>query len=215
MADLKQWWRGVRPKVIRGLAYGIVRGIGGSLRLREEGLPDDCTNAIFCGWHGKSLMFANRFRKLGWWVIISQSNDGEIQTGIFKRLGYEVIRGSTGRGGVRAAIEAIKVLKAGGTMAMTPDGPRGPSGVVQGGVMLMALKSGARLIPVGLASKPCIRFKSWDRYMLPLPFAKALILFGEPMTVPAGADEATVEEIRLKFEAAIHAIEAEAERRLG
>ena len=139
-------------------------------------------------------------------MIISQSNDGEIQTGIFKRLGYKVIRGSTGRGGVRAAIEAIKVLKAGGTMAMTPDGPRGPSGVVQGGVMLMALKSGARLIPVGLASKPCIRFKSWDRYMLPLPFAKALILFGEPMTVPAGADEATVEEIRLKFEAAIHAI---------
>jgi lysophospholipid acyltransferase (LPLAT)-like uncharacterized protein len=201
--------------VISGLAYGIVRGIASTVRVRSEGMPADCTNSIFCGWHGKSLLFANRFRGMGWWVIISQSNDGEIQTRIFRRLGYQVIRGSTGRGGVRAAIEAIKALKAGGTMAMTPDGPRGPSGVLQGGVMLMAHKSGARLVPVGISARPRILFKSWDRYMLPIPFGRGIILFGDPLTVPPDADEAKIEEIRLKFEQAIHALEAEADRRMG
>src|SRR5476649_1139552 len=125
-----------------------------TLRFEMRNLPADDAKLIFCGWHGRSFAFSDYFRGRGWYVIISHSSDGEMQTRIFSRLGYKIIRGSTGRGGVRAAREAITALEEGGTMAMTPDGPRGPSGVVQGGVMLMARKSGAGLVPVGIAARP-------------------------------------------------------------
>lgn len=93
-------------------------------------------------------------------------------------------------------------------MAMTPDGPRGPSGVVQGGVMLMAHKSGAGLVPVGISAKKAFYAKSWDKYMLPYPFSKARMIFGEPMFVPENATDEEVEAIRLKFEQEIHRLQA-------
>jgi len=215
MAQLKYRWRAVRPRVLSGLIYSVVRLVSSTVRMRVVNAPADFSKSVLCGWHGRSMLFADQYRRHGWYVIISLSNDGEMQTRIFSRLGYQTIRGSTGRGGVRALIEAIRVLREGGTMAMTPDGPRGPSGVVQGGVMTMAQKSGARLYPVGISCKPRVLAKSWDRYMLPIPFGRGVILFGEPITVPKDADEETVEAIRLQFEKAIHAAEAEAERLVG
>ncbi|MGC5340985.1 DUF374 domain-containing protein, partial [Escherichia coli] len=77
-----------------------------------------------------------------------------MQNRVFTHLGFKVIRGRTGRGGVRAAVEAIKTLRSGATMAMTPDGPRGPSAVLQDGVIFMAQKSGAALVPVGISARP-------------------------------------------------------------
>ena len=94
---------------------------------------------------------------------------------------------------------------------MTPDGPRGPSGVVQGGVMLMAQKSGAALIPVGISARPRTLARSWDRYLIPWAFGRAVFLFGDPIFVPEGANEEEVEELRLRLEQQIHAKEVEAE----
>ena len=201
----------IKKKIGTFLALNWVRLIGGSLRLEvtgEEQFKGSDGKLIFCGWHGKSLIFASYFRKRGYWVIISNSNDGDIQNEVFTRMGYQTIRGSTGRGGVRAALQGVKALKAGGTMAITPDGPRGPSGIVQGGVMLMAQKSGAALVPVGLSAKKAIYIRSWDKYMLPYPFSKARMVFGEPLVIPEGADDAAVEEVRLKLESEINRLEA-------
>jgi lysophospholipid acyltransferase (LPLAT)-like uncharacterized protein len=178
-------------------------------------VPKEDSKLIFCGWHGRSFAFSDYFRQRGWYVIISHSSDGEMQNRVFKKLGYKVIRGSTGRGGVRAAVEAIRALKEGGTMAMTPDGPRGPSGVVQGGVMLMAQKSGAGLIPVGISARPRIVAKSWDKYIIPLPFSKILMIFGEPIYVPLKATEEEIEAVRLQLESEIHRLEQLAESELG
>jgi lysophospholipid acyltransferase (LPLAT)-like uncharacterized protein len=203
----------VRIKKRIGVFLGLnwVRLIGGSLRLEVTGADKFINNdsrVIFCGWHGKSLIFANYFRRRGYWVIISNSNDGDIQNEVFTRMGYQTIRGSTGRGGVRAAIMGVKALKQGGTMAITPDGPRGPSGEVQGGVMLMARKAGATLVPVGLSAKKAIYIKSWDKYMLPYPFSRARMVIGDPLTIPEGADDAAVEEVRSKLENEINRLEA-------
>jgi lysophospholipid acyltransferase (LPLAT)-like uncharacterized protein len=205
----------VRAKkvVASQIAYGLIRTVVSSLRIKLEGwekYTHDDGKKIFCGWHGKSFIFANHFRKRGYWVIISNSNDGDIQDAIFRRLGYQSIRGSTGRGGVRAALQGVKALKEGGTMAITPDGPRGPSGEVQGGVMLMAQKSGAGLVPVGIHCKPAIFFKSWDRYMLPVIFGRAKMIFGEPIYVAEKATEAEVEEARFRLQTEINRLEAEA-----
>jgi lysophospholipid acyltransferase (LPLAT)-like uncharacterized protein len=214
---LKDWWRRVRPAILSGIAYAFVRLVGATLRIRMvnfekvEALPG---GKVICGWHGRSFVASARFRNLGYWVIISKSRDGEIQNHIFKSLGFNCIRGSTGRGGERALIESIRVLRQGATMAITPDGPRGPSHVVQGGVLLMARKAGAALVPVGISARPRFLAKSWDRYMLPYPFARAIMVFGDPLYVPPGAGDEEVEAARLELEAAINALELEAEQAL-
>jgi lysophospholipid acyltransferase (LPLAT)-like uncharacterized protein len=214
---LKDWWRRVRPALVSGLIFRLARLIGSTLRITTvheealEGLPA----YIICGFHGRSFVAANYWRNRGFWVIISQSRDGEIQKTVFERFGFQIIRGSTGRGGVRAALEGVRVLKQGGKMAITPDGPRGPSGVVQGGVMLMAQKSGAALVPIGISSKPWLRAKSWDRYIVPAPFARSIMIFGDPIFVPDQANAEEVEAIRLHLEQDITRLEAEADRQIG
>lgn len=215
MADLKQWWRGVRPRVLSNALYGLLRFVGSTVRMKAINFPEQDSGAIICGWHGRSFLFANGYRNRGYWVIISQSNDGEMQSRIFRRLGFQIIRGSTGRGGVRAAVEGIRALKEGGTLALTPDGPRGPSHVVQSGIMMIAQKSGGRIIPAALSARPRLIAKSWDKYMFPIPFGKAVVIYGDPITVPKTASEEEVEQIRLRVQDEINRLEKEADRMMG
>jgi len=215
---VKAWWRRVRPSVLSQPIYWVVRLIGATLRITMEGwdrVEATPGGKILAGWHGRTFVAAIRFRGMGVWTIISQSRDGEMQNRIFTRFGFKTIRGSTGRGGVRAAVEAIKVLRAGAMLAFTPDGPRGPSGVVQEGIMAMAQKSGAAIFPVGVSSSRRRLVKTWDRYMVPGFFSRCIMIFGEPLTVPADASPDEVERIRLEFEREMHRLEAEAERRVG
>lgn len=216
---MKAWWRRVRPRVLSGPVAALVRLIGLTLRIKtinEETFENIQGGKILCGWHGRSSIAGAKYRDRGFWVIISLSKDGEIQNNIFLKLGFKTIRGSTGRGGERALVESIKALRQGGTMAMTPDGPRGPSGVCQGGVMLMAKKSGCALVPVGISSKPRILLKkAWDRHMIPVAFGKSMMVFGEPYYVPKDASDEVIEAIRLKLQEDMHTLQEEAERRLG
>lgn len=211
---MKSWWRRVRPKFLATIAHAIVRLFASTYRIRVEGYPQTETlevGGIFCGWHGRSLIPAMSMRNKGVWVIISHSRDGEMQTAIFRKLGFQVIRGSTGRGGERALIESIRVLRKSGLMALTPDGPRGPEGIVQPGVLLMSKKTGAALYPVGSAADRCWIINSWDHYMVPKPFSKCLWLIGNPVFVPADADDAVLESFRLKLQEEIVRIQARAE----
>jgi lysophospholipid acyltransferase (LPLAT)-like uncharacterized protein len=218
LAFVKRWWRRVRPIVLSRFAFWLVRFLGSTWRIQVHGYEPIAElegGRIMCGWHGRSTIASVYFRNKGFWVIISKSKDGDIQTHVFEKLGFNVIRGSTGRGGERALIESIRELRKGAVMAITPDGPRGPSKVVQGGIMLMAKKSGAWLVPCGVSARPRVMAKSWDRYMVPTPFAKCLMIFGAPMRVPADATDEQIEQIRLQFEAAITKLEEEAERQMG
>lgn len=218
MASLKSRWRAIRPRVLALPIYVVVRMIGATLRMTLEGyerfqaLPG---GKILSGWHGRTFIPALVFRGKGVWTIISQSNDGDMQNRIFRRLGFNTIRGSTGRGGVRAAVEAIKMLRTGVTMAFTPDGPRGPSGIAQNGIMLMAQKSGAAIIPVGMSASRRWTYPAWDSYLIPKPFSKAIMIFGDPIFVPSEADEEQVECIRMQLEAEMHRIEKLADERMG
>ncbi len=213
MARLK-----VSPERLGSMVYGVIRALGATLRVRIENDAPlrelDC-GKIVCGWHGRSLIPGVAYRNRGYWVIVSHSRDGRMQTRIFERLGYRVIRGSTGRGGARAAIESIRALREKAIFAVTPDGPRGPSGIVQGGVMTMAQKSGAALMPVGVSGRPRARVNSWDRYFVPAPFAKGLMLYGEPIFVPADASPDEVEALRQRFEREIHRVQSLADRAMG
>ena len=212
--DLKQWWRDRRPGVLSNTAYFLARTIGRSLRLQAVGyekIKEIEGGKIICGWHGRTVIPANFFKGQGLWAIISLSRDGEMQTRIFKKFGFNVVRGSTGRGGARVLVEAIRILRNGGTMAITPDGPRGPMGVVQPGVLMMAQKSGAALVPVGSHARHSHIIKSWDRFQIPWLFSKAFFVFGEPMYVPKDASEEEIEAIRVRFEASIHEVQTRSE----
>ncbi|MER3496938.1 MAG: hypothetical protein C4320_09365, partial [Armatimonadota bacterium] len=153
------------------------------------------------------LPFAYAFRDRDYVVMISNSNDGDIQNAMFTSLGFRSLRGSSGRGGERALVGAIKALREGSVLAMTPDGPRGPSGKVQPGVVAMAARSGGLLVPTGIAAHPSRRAGSWDRFLIPLPFARVVMIFGPGLPVAPDAD---LNAVAALFSAEIDRLEDEA-----
>lgn len=180
-----------------------------------EGASGRPKGVIQVTWHGRTLIPANLLCNRGYWALISLSRDGELQNHVFCRFGFQTIRGSTGRGGVRGALQMARKVREGGVLAFTPDGPRGPSHKVQLGVILMAQKSGAPIVPVGISASRRWLIRSWDQFMIPKPFARGYFLVGEPIYVPAELDEAGREAIAEQVEIALNRLEREAERRAG
>ena len=207
-----------RSRIVAYVVYALARLIFRTLRLECENVvepPSGDRGLIMVTWHGRSLIPANVFRGRGYWALISLSRDGEIQTRIFGLLGFKIVRGSTGRGGVRGALQAARKVREGGVLTFTPDGPRGPTHKVQPGVVLMAEKSGAPIVPIGVSATRRWVARSWDGYMIPKPFARAYMILGEPIYVPPKISEARRAEICVEVEHAINRLEREAERRAG
>lgn len=208
-----------KTRILSWAVYCLARVIYSTLRLEHDNMPryetDGC-GCIYVTWHGRSLIPANYLRNRGYWALVSLSRDGELQTKIFKRFGFQIVRGSTGRGGIKGALQMARKVKEGGALAFTPDGPRGPTHKVQLGVILMAQKSGAPIVPVGIScTRRRLFTRSWDSYMIPLPFSRAFWVTGDPIRVPADVDEAGRERYAEIVEVAINRLEREAERRAG
>lgn len=215
---IKSWWRGFRPNVYSFPIYCLARAIGATLRLKTIGYEKISHlqgSKIYLTWHGRTFIAATFFRKKGVWTIISHSNDGRMQAKIFQRFGFNLIRGSSGDGGVKALIESIKILKQGKIMAFTPDGPLGPSHIIQPGVLLMAKKSGAAIIPLGFSSKWRKFIPSWDKYMIPFPFSEGVIVFGDPIWIPSNADQIEENEAKIKIQQTMCTLEEQAEVIMG
>lgn len=211
---MKRWWKERRRAIFSRVGYALARFIGKTLRVELKGVEEAAqlpTGVIFCGWHGRSFIPGMVFFGRHYWAIISHSKDGEMQTYVFGKLGFQIIRGSTGRGGERALIESIRVLRDKGRMAITPDGPRGPIHVVQPGVIAMAKKSGAALVPVGSQAARGWTLGTWDAYQIPKPFSRARFYAGDPIYVSPDADAEEMEMARVKLEQAIKAVQSATE----
>lgn len=210
-----------RAAVLGFLVWAVARLIGMTLRIRYENfqrvreIVEEHHGGILVSWHGRTLIPANIFRHRGYWALISLSRDGEIQDHIFRRFGYQTIRGSTGRGGVRAALQLAKKISEGGVLAFTPDGPRGPTHRVQQGTIFLAQRSGRPIIPLGISARPRKLLPTWDKYLIPWPFARGAFVVGEPIFVPQDADEAAKERIAEELGEAITVCEQRAESMLG
>lgn len=202
-------------RLLSGLIHAAVCLIGRSVRLRVENdartqaVIEDGDGVILVTWHGRSLLPIYRYRNKNYCALISLSRDGDLQAENFRRFGFRLVRGSTGRRGVQATREILQVLRAGGVLTFTPDGPRGPSGKAQPGVVYFAQRTGRPIIPLGVSAFPRWRLGTWDRYLIPKPFARALWIYGEPIFV--GPDD-DLEHAARRVEEAITALEAEAER---
>ena len=140
---------------------------------------------IFAFWHSRILLPSYHYKGLGATILVSNSADGEIIAQIIMRQGHYAVRGSTGKGGLRALTRQIHDIRASRRPgAVVPDGPQGPMQKVQPGVILLAQKTGCPIIPITYSSKWRITFNSWDRFILPFPFSPGIIIHGRPLSVP-------------------------------
>lgn len=217
-ADARRERRGRR---LGRVVWAAARAIAITLRIRYEhrerleAAASSGTGAILVVWHGRSLIPANVWRNRGFWVLVSLSRDGEMQRHIFERFGFQVVRGSSSRGGLRALLQLARKVREGGCLALTPDGPRGPTHRVQQGTVFLAERAGCPVVPVGVSARPRKLFASWDRYMLPMPFARAAVVIGEPVHVPPDLDDEGRARAAEAIERALNAAEDRAEELMG
>jgi lysophospholipid acyltransferase (LPLAT)-like uncharacterized protein len=136
---------------------------------------------IFALWHGELLPLLWHQRGENVAIVISDHRDGEIIARIAESLGYATVRGSTSKGGSRALIGLMREIDAGRDGAITPDGPRGPARVFAPGAAVAAHRTGALIAPIRAQASRSWRLKSWDRFLIPKPFAKVRVSLG-PLT---------------------------------
>jgi len=177
-----------------------------------EKIVADGKGGLILPWHGVTLLPIYYCRSMGFYSIVSLSRDGELQNRILESRGFKTIRGSNARQGMRALLESVRRLREGKVMAITPDGPKGPPRKVQPGTVHLAKRSGCPVLPVGVACKPCKRLASWDSHLVPAPFARAVISFGDPLYIEDSEDDTAA---AVCIESAINAAEARAEEMLG
>lgn len=147
-----------------------------SQRLRDAGKP-----VIFTLWHGEMLALLWHHRREGITVLISEHGDGEIIARVAEALGFKTVRGSTSRGAGRALLGMSRTVQGGGDAAFTPDGPRGPARKFAPGALIVAQRTGAPVITLGVSPSRAWRLKSWDRFTIPKPFAHIRIAYGDPV----------------------------------
>jgi lysophospholipid acyltransferase (LPLAT)-like uncharacterized protein len=190
-----------------GTATFETEGEENFLRFQREGRP-----VVFVLWHGHLLPLSYHHRHQGIATLVSRSADGEIIARIVESWGYTTVRGSSSRGGSAAIRPLARHLRAGRTVAITPDGPRGPRQKMKPGALRIAQLGGAPIIPiVGAASRGWWAAGGWDRFLIPKPFARLRLAYGEPHFVPARADDMELARIAGEVEAALNELAARTE----
>jgi lysophospholipid acyltransferase (LPLAT)-like uncharacterized protein len=151
--------------------------------------------AILCFWHARIPIglptWPNDGTRQEIHALISQSADGEFIARAVEHIGFPAIRGSSkkkkdpakNKGGEQAFRDMLRTVKAGDAVAITPDGPRGPAETMEKGTPVLAQLSGAPVLMVGVAARPCIRLGTWDRTVIPLPFSRGAMVWDGPLRV--------------------------------
>jgi len=217
---VKAFWQRVRTEIAWRLLWLVSTAIAFTVRIRAIGMErlqemqDSGRGGIVVLWHGTTMLPIFYCRHRGLWAIISESRDGELQNRLVTSRGYRTIRGSSSSRGVRAFLEAAKRIEEGAVIAITPDGPRGPARVVQLGTVLLAERAGCQVLPVGVAFARAWRLGSWDRHMIPKPFSRAVLVFGEPVHIGKSESDAERQGFAEAVARALDEAEAEAKASL-
>ena len=175
----------------RLLAWAIalfVRGWIATLRVRQVGVVEG--PAVIAFWHGDQLALL-RARPAGRLIApMSASRDGRLQARIMQRFGIDDAAGSSSRGGLAAARALLKALRAGATALVAVDGPRGPAQIAKPGAGFLSRRAGVPLRPVGIAARRAHRLqRAWDRFALPMPFTRVVVVFGPPVPGDASLED--------------------------
>ncbi len=201
-----------------GLAWLALVVIGATLRLEVVGgqfhrqMLCRGDGFIYALWHGRMFLPLCFIRHPKITVLVSQHRDGELLKWILTRLGYKTVRGSTTSGGGKVLREFLFQSRKGTFLAVTPDGPKGPAKKVQPGVIFLAQRTGMPILPASGAARKRRFFTSWDRFMLPLPFSKSVLVFGPPIFVKPSLTETEFPQECLNLERSLNEITELAER---
>jgi lysophospholipid acyltransferase (LPLAT)-like uncharacterized protein len=207
--------------VAEHLGPALLKSLGVTLRVRRLGIErieearQIAGNILFAFWHGTLLPLAYIHRSEGINVLVSTHQDGEYIARIIHGLGFGTSRGSSTRGGIRALRGLMQAAGRQLDLAVTPDGPRGPRERVQPGVVYLAKRLGLPVIPIGVSSNPSLRLRSWDRFMVPLPFARCTVVYGEPVVYEGAVSEEALDAAREDLEERIRRVTGEADRDCG
>ena len=178
-----RWTVGLGVLAIRVLAstwrYRVINGEAVAAQ-RRAGQP-----IILALWHGQMLVPLWHHRGQGIAILISEHRDGEIIARIAEALQLHTVRGSTSRGAGRALVGLTRALAEGRDIAITPDGPRGPAESFAPGALVASHRSGAPIVAIGVHAPRAWRLRSWDRFIIPKPFSRVTIAYGDPAVVEA------------------------------
>jgi lysophospholipid acyltransferase (LPLAT)-like uncharacterized protein len=200
-------------RVAAWLIFAAIRTVAATLRIQwndRSGYLEGPSigPAIYCTWHNRLALcliaYFDYIKPLtptpGMAAIVSASKDGAFLAAILECFKVQPVRGSSSRRGPQAMLELLTWAERGWDLAITPDGPRGPRYVVQQGAMSLAQHTGFPIIPFSFHMKWKICVKSWDRFQIPLPFARCEMTLGQPVRVPSEATDAEREVLRQQLE---------------
>lgn len=220
-------WRRLRRRLLEWLAVHLFGGV--LLRLLvwswrlEVAIPDSVLQALAEGrrfiiafWHNRQIGLLKVYRqvRIPVKVMISRHGDGEIIARIVARQGVGSVRGSSTRGGSAALVELIKIT-AESNVAITPDGPVGPRYHLKGGVVQLASRSGREVLCVSWSANRVWRFRSWDRFLLPKPFAHLKVDTDGPIAIPKELDRESTEAAREEVEQRLNDLTARLDAEMG
>ena len=186
----KRWKRRVETWLARTLGPPLLRLLARTWKVERVGLEHreaatvDGARPVFSLWHESVLAAIGTHQHYGIRVMVSRHHDGEVISGIVGKLGFRTVRGSSSRGGGVALREMIRAARDPDGFALTPDGPRGPAHRVAPGVLYLAAAVRRPLIATAFSADRAWRGKSWDRMLLPKPFARVVVCYGPPMELP-------------------------------
>jgi lysophospholipid acyltransferase (LPLAT)-like uncharacterized protein len=181
------------PAVVRRVAPAVIDPLAHSWRIRvrhaerRRALVDSGRPFIYLLWHEALLPLLWQHRQQQVTIVVSEAREGQYLSDYAQRIGYRLLPGSSTRGGARAFRGAIRALDDGATIAITPDGPRGPRRHVKPGVVRAAQYASAMILPVHAIAESAWCMQSWDRMIVPKPFAKVRLGYGEPFAVGSGS----------------------------
>ncbi len=203
MSDASRPVLPTRLRVAIWVGRWALRVLASTWRLRVLGrdgldqLRATQTPALIVIWHGELLPCVWMHRGEGIAVLISEHQDGEIIAQIAEGMGYAPsVRGSSSRGAARALLQLVRTLRSGVDVGITPDGPRGPAKVMAMGAVAASQRAGAPMVPLRAHASSAWRLRSWDRFLVPKPFARVTLAYGTPTVVPPG-DDAILETARV------------------
>ncbi len=203
-------------RLIPFLGAGLIKLWSYTLRVRREGfgavedLAARDARFILAFWHRRLFMMplAYPFRRRdpagearGVAILSSDSRDGERSAATWRWFGIHAVRGTASDDGARALVRMIQAVKQGWDFGITPDGPRGPLMQLKPGTIALARKTGAWIVPVSLAFDRSFELKTWDRMVIPFPFATCVIRYGTPYQLPpSAADTAEAGQLQRRMD---------------
>ncbi len=183
------------------LGHGLEAALFATTRVEWEGrshytqFRDRRKPITFALWHGQLLPLFHHHRHEGVVALVSEHADGEYITRIIRHDGFEAVRGSSTRGATKGLKGLVRAARAGRTLALTVDGPRGPAHVVKPGALAVAQITGLPVIPVVAGATSGWRARSWDGFLVPKPFSTVRIAYGPPRHLARDADREALERL--------------------